>query len=312
MPSSPLIAGIDIGGTLTRVALARAHDPVRILARCSQGTPRPGTKPVLDRIAEMVADCVQQLRVEADIHAVGCAAPGMTDSTSGVVLEAANLPGWVHVPLQEMLEGRLQAPARVGNDVNLAALAEATCGAGQGCDSIIFMTVSTGVAAGIVINSELIHGAHYCAGEIGNIIPEPTFLERDWRPSGCLESLAGGAGLAAQWQQMHDEKVSAEEIFAAAKQNLPEAQGLVGRAEQYLCQAAVALGSIIDPRRLVLGGSIGLNHTPLTFQIQAALNKALPFPPEVVPAALGADAPLIGALLMAKRLSTPELPQRYQ
>ncbi len=228
----------------------------------------------------------------------------MTDEQRGIVLDAANLPGWVEVPLADLLQSRLKVPVRVGNDVNAAAIAEATCGAGLGCRSLVYMTISTGVSAGVVIGGQLIEGAHHSAGEIGNIIPDPVHLDRDWKPNGCLERTAAGMGLAEQWTAITGSSADAEQVFEAASRGNPDAERLVRRAEDYLAQAAVAIGSIIDPDRLILGGSIGLSQKRVTDRIQTVLRSALPCPPMVVTAALEHDAPLIGALLMAAGASS--------
>ena len=302
MPS-PLIAGVDIGGTNTRVALAQLQAPSHILARRTSPTPKPGVEPLVALVTRAVSSCLSAAS-QGRLCAVGCAVPGMTDAQRGIVLDAANLPGWVEVPLANLLEVRLKVPVRVGNDVNAAAIAEATYGAGLGCHSLVYMTISTGVSAGIVIGGQLIEGAHHSAGEIGNIIPDPVHLDRHWKPNGCLERTAAGMGLAEQWATITGGRVDAELVFAAAGRGNSNAERLVRRAEDYLAQAAVAIGSIVDPDRLILGGSIGLNQERVTDRIQTVLRRVLPFPPLVVPAALEHDAPLIGALLMAADASS--------
>ncbi len=225
----------------------------------------------------------------------------MTDVQRGVVLDAANLPGWVQVPLSALLSAQFAVPASIENDVNAAALAEAACGAGTACHSAVYMTISTGVAAGIVVGGELVRGAHYCAGEIGNIIPDPAHLDRDWRPNGCLERTAAGMGLAESWRRLRGSNATAEQVFAAARRGDTTAGYLVQQAENYLAQAAVAVCSVVDPERLIVGGSIGLNQGRVLSRIRAVLHSTLPCPPVVVPAALSHGAPLMGALLMAAR-----------
>ena len=298
----PLIAGIDVGGTNTRVALASPSAPGRILVRRQAPTPGPGVQPVLALLERTLLSCLREVG-PGMLQAIGCAVPGMTDQRQGIVLEAANLPGWDNIPLAHMLAQQLGVAAQVENDVNAAALAEATCGAGTGCRLVVFMTVSTGVAAGIVVDGQLLRGAHHSAGEIANIIPDPAHLERSWRPNGCLESTAAGMGLAAEWAAATGTTLDAKEIFAAAAAGHADALRLVRRAADYLAQAAVAIGSIIDPERLIVGGSIGLSQARVFDRIRSAVRSALPFPPRVVRAALRHDAPLIGMLLAAARIA---------
>ena len=218
----------------------------------------------------------------------------------GVVLEAANLPDWINVPLSSLIEVRLNVRCAAINDVNAAALAEYSTGAGQGSSVVVYLTVSTGVAAGIVVNGTVLEGAHHCAGELGNLVPEPAFLGGDHRPNGCLEQTAAGMGLARVWEERTGTAATAEEIFDAAKQGNPTAVWLTQRAADYLAQAAIALGSILDPDCLIVGGSIGMHQPMIRAHMQAAMERALPCPPRIDVPALGHDAPLIGALLVAR------------
>ncbi|MDE2828465.1 MAG: ROK family protein, partial [Bacteroidota bacterium] len=171
---------------------------------------------------------------------IGCVAPGMTDTQSGVVLEAANLDNWINVPLVAELEGRFQAPVAIENDVNAAAIAEARLSVPTEMSPVVYVTLSTGVAAGIVIDGKILRGANYCAGEIGNMIPSPEFIGPDWRPSGCLEQLAGGIGLAAQWAKIQGtlaSTTSALEVFQAADAGNVKAAALINKATDYMAQA---------------------------------------------------------------------------
>ena len=305
IPASPLIAGIDIGGTNTRCAVALREAPEHILHRTSTPTPGPGVALVLDVIAQEVALCCREAGVAPErVSAAGCAAPGMTNSARGVVVDAANLIGWTNAPLGRLLGNRLGVPVTIANDVNAAALAEATHGAGSHCGSIVYMTISTGVAAGIVIDGRLVHGAHHSAGEIGCFVPDPMHLDRDWKPNGCLEMTSAGIGLGTAWAALRGGLAEADravEVFEAARHGDADALALIQRAADYLAQAAVAIGCIIDPDRIVLGGSIARHSEEIAGRIEEVLHGSLPFPPDVVHASLGGDAPLVGALMLAAR-----------
>ena len=123
IPSPTLVAGIDIGGTNVRCALAQADAPGAILVRRSTRTPlEGGVEPVLDVIVGLMRECLHEAgRGAEEVAAVGCAVPGITDARQGVVIEVANLPGWKDVPLAALLEQRFGVPALVANDVNAAA-----------------------------------------------------------------------------------------------------------------------------------------------------------------------------------------------
>ncbi|MXZ05627.1 MAG: ROK family protein [Rhodothermaceae bacterium] len=297
------IAGIDIGGTRTRCALARRGKPHEIYRKTSVATPQQGPDAVLDIVEDIICD---KLGAEEPICAVGCVAPGFTDTQSGVVIEAANLNNWMNVPLVAELERRLQAPVLVENDVNAAALAETRLSVSTEMSSVVYVTLSTGVAAGIVIDGKILRGANYCAGEIGNMIPSPQYLDQDWQPGGCLEQLAGGIGLAAQWattQGIPSNTTSALEVFQAADAGDVKAAELINKATDYFAQAIVALVSVLDPEIVILGGSIGLARPEIAGRVRQTLARSVPHVPSVLPSCLGDDAPLLGSLILAEACS---------
>lgn len=296
-----LLAGIDIGGTRTRSALASADAPASILARRERMTPRAGVEPVLEAVTKDIAACRAELG-EGNLVAAGCTAPGMTDPERGLVLEAANLPGWDAVPLRSLLRDRLGVQVAVENDVNAAAIAESAYGHAAASRSAVYVTVSTGIAAGIIADGKLLRGSHYSAGELGSLVPEPRHLDRDWRPNGCLESLAAGVGLARAWKSAGD-KSGARHVFESAAAGNEEAAALVRRTCDYLAQALIAVACVIDPEILILGGSIALNQPSLAKGLRRRLQRALPFPPALAYARFGEDNPLVGALAMAAALT---------
>ena len=293
------IAGIDIGGTRTRCALARKDKPHEVYRKSSVATPQQGPSVVLDVVEDMIRD---GLGVNEPLCAVGCVAPGMTDTQSGVVLEAANLNNWINVPLVAELERRFKVPAAIENDVNAAALAETRLSTSSEKSPVVYVTLSTGVAAGIVIDGKILRGANYCSGEIGSIIPAPEYLNQDWQPGGCLEQLAGGVGLADQWAKMQGTSsttTSALEVFQAADAGNVKAVALINKATDYLAQAIVALVCVLDPEIVILGGSIGLARPSIAERMRQVLAESVPHAPPIQPSYLGEDAPLLGSLVLA-------------
>ncbi|MDE2827117.1 MAG: ROK family protein [Bacteroidota bacterium] len=294
------IAGIDIGGTRTRCALARRDKPHEVYLKTSVATPQEGPDAVLDVVEGIIRE---KLGPEESLCGIGCVAPGMTDTQSGVVLAAANLDNWINVPLVAELEERFQAPVAIENDVNAAAIAEARLSVSAEMSPVVYVTLSTGVAAGIVINGKILQGANYCAGEIGNMIPSPEFIGPDWRPGGCLEQLAGGIGLAAQWAKTQGtlaSTTSALEVFQAADAGNVKAAALINKATDYMAQAIVALVCVLDPEIVILGGSIGLARPEIAERVRQTLAKLVPHVPSVLPSCLGEDAPLLGSLILAE------------
>lgn len=297
------IIGIDIGGTNTRCALARKDRPDHILQHRSLPTPRGSLAQFLDAIGDCIGDCMAAEGIRDDsLQAIGCCVCGITDNGRGLVVDAHNIEGWTDVPIGQLLGDRFDAYAVVENDVNAAALAESQLGGGRACHSVVFLTISTGVAAGIVIGGELLRGAHHAAGELGFFLPDPRLIDQDWKPSGCLETTSAGVGLAQAWAALRggsSQPDRAVEVFVAAQDGHRDAQRLITRAADYLAQAAVAIGNLIDPDCIVLGGSIAQHQPVILDRMREVTARTLPFPPDIVHATLSDNAPLVGMLLLA-------------
>lgn len=294
-----LIAGIDIGGTRTRCAVAHKGNPQEICYRASAATPQQGPEAVLDVAVGLIRD---GLEGDDQLSAVGCVAPGMTDPEAGIVLEAANLNGWINVPLRFILESKIGTPTVIENDVNAAAVAEAALSTSPIGSPMVYMTVSTGIATGILIDGKVLRGANHSAGEIGKMIPSPEYLGQSWQPGGCLECLAGGVGLATQWARIQSgpsDSTRTVEVYQAADAGNAEAKELVTTATNYIAQSTVGLASVLDPAIIILSGSIGLARPEIIKQMRQELANAIPYPPCVRLSALGGDAPLLGSLVLA-------------
>lgn len=299
----PLIAGVDIGGTNVRCAVARAEEPTRFLAWRTAETPvADGPEAIADFIAAEVAACAREIGAgSGELGALGVATAGVIDAPAGRVVLASNL-GWRDVPLARLLADRTGLETAIENDVKAAALAEYHHGAGLERSPLVYLTISTGVAAGIVVDGRVLRGRHHAAGELGRFVPDRSHLGADWEPNGCLELTSAGVGLARAWAERrngHEKAVTAADVFAAARAGDADAEMLVARAADYLALSAVAIGTVLDPAVLVLGGSIAQHEPRFAERIREVAAEALLFPPEVTLASLGADAPLIGALTLA-------------
>lgn len=300
------VAGIDVGGTNVRCAIALTDEPESLLVHRIAPTPlEGGPEAFLDHVHREITECARELGLpENEPAAVGCSTPGIVEAGTGIVRLASNLY-WKDLPLADLLEARFGVRAVVENDVRAAAVAEQRHGAGHGTSTLVFFTVSTGVSAGIIADGNLLRGSHNAAGELAYLIPEPQYLDEDWGPNGCLESNAGGVGIARLWANGNGgpaDPTLATEVFRLAREGNERAKRLVDRAADYLAQAAVAIGTLIDPEKIVLGGSIAMNEPRIVERIRNVTSRTLPCPPDVVLASLGGDAPLIGALTLAASL----------
>ena len=268
---------------------------------------------------QTMIDLARQLLSGEQPAAIGVSFGGPVDATTGTVRLSHHVPGWENVPLGNLLEAEFGAPAKVDNDANVAALGEHRFGAGQGYHSLLYITVSTGVGGGWILNGKLWHGADGMAGEIGHTVVDPQGPLCLCGKRGCVERLASGPYMAENARlrliaqpergQVLRELVSGD-LQAITGQILSQAavQG-DELAQEVLDQGARALGvgignaaNLINPQRFVLGGGVTKAGERFWEVVRrAARQTALPevrF--EVIPAALGDDAPLWGAVALAE------------
>jgi glucokinase len=289
------IAAIDLGPTRTRLAVADlrgemlAHDVVATPARLSP-------EKLLARLAEALRTVMQDAHLPPDrLMAVGAGAPGAVAWDTGVVTFAPNLGGWTHVPMREVLERELGVPVIVENDVNLAILGERWKGAAQGHHTCAYITVGTGIGAGIIVDGVLHRGHHFIAGEIAFMCMGPQFV--DTRPHRCLESLASLKALAEDARTQRDPANFVDDALRAnGDQRLRKA---VEDAAVLIGIAVANLSVVVDPSLVVLAGALMAEGLPVVPEVQRIVGQVVPAPPQIVLSALGKEAPLWGCLLMA-------------
>lgn len=312
-----LIVGIDLGGTQIRALL---YDPEQgIIGRAAQLThAAEGLDAVVERINETTRQAVGDAPWER-IRGIGVGVPGPTDARRGVIVKGPNLPGWVNVPLRDMLTDVFGKPIALGNDANLAALGEQRFGAGQGFEDLIYITVSTGIGGGIISDGHLLLGANGLAGEVGHQTILPNGPLCGCGNHGCLEAVASGTAIGREGREMaatprgtailaaaggEIDRVDARAVGQAAESGDPAALEIVHQAATYLGIGLANLCNILNPRTLVLGG--GVTHLgDLLFDTvrQTVAQRAMPGVRDVliVPAALGGDVVLYGAVALVDR-----------
>lgn len=256
--------------------------------------------------------------------AVGVSFGGPVDATNGIVRLSYHVPGWENIPLRQILEAEFDAPVNVDNDANVAALGEHRFGAGKGYDSLLYITVSTGVGGGWILNDGIWHGAESMAGEIGHTVVEPAGPVCSCGKQGCLERLASGqyiAQRAREWLETQPsqglalrslagddlEAVTAEFVSQAAAQGDHLAWEALEIAARALGIAIGNAANLINPQRFILGGGVTKAGERFWEMIRrVARETAMPeVHVDVVPAALGDDAPLWGAAVLAEGCLLP-------
>ena len=246
-----------------------------------------------------------------ELLAVGCAAPGPLDHRTGLVHEAPNLVGFVEFPLAVRLSDALDGlTVFVDRDTAMAAIAEGSVGAASGEGDFIYITVSTGLGGTIVSGGRMLRGATNTAGEIGHW---PVAFQLDTSRDagadlprcgcgsfGCAESFAAGRNMADAYGV-----TDTAEVFAAAARGDDRATTIVTRAERALANLAVGLVNVLNPALIVVGGSIADKQPahvldPMRRAIAERAFRAPAAAVRVVPAALGGDVGMLGAVFAAR------------
>jgi len=288
-----MIAGIDLGGTQVRVAVARSDG--RIVATSRNRTDALRTP---RRVVEWAAEQITHLADGEAVRGVGIGAPGPTDPARGVLVNPPNLRGWRNVPLAPMLREVLGCPAHLENDANLAGLGEHRHGAGRGTSTMVYITWSTGVGAGLILDGRLFSGAHGTAGEVGHMILDPKGPLDGCGQRGCVEAYCGGGALARETGE------SAEALFDEAEAGDTEAEARVREAATQMGYALINIANLFDPEMVVMGGGV----TRSWRQVAPVMEQVLRSSPFVKPsrrprlrrAQLGDRAGQVGAVEWAR------------
>ncbi len=313
-PRQTVIA-VDLGGTNIRAALCNRQGS--ILKRHKQLTlADEGPQAVINRIVESIRRVMPDTD-PASVKAVAVASPGPLDPFTGVVMYAPNLSGWIDIPLRAILQERLQLPVAIGNDANLAALGEQRYGAGRGMKDMVYVTISTGIGGGVILNNQMVLGMRGLAAEIGHTTLD---IHAGWTHAGVpgsFEGYASGTGIARLAQHKlregrpslmvelaggHIDAVTAREVSEAAQHNDPLALEIVAEVARIIGLGFVNLLHLYDPAIIVVGGSVSLMGDMLFEPVRQTVQQYA-MPPyrnrPIVRAALGDDCGLLGAAALA-------------
>jgi glucokinase len=306
------VVGIDIGGTLLRIAIADLNGAVkgRWAHALKSNEKEPGT--VCSIIDTALTHLLAEIGVSRDrLIAAAVGTPGITDSGRGLVVAAPNLKGWINVPLRKLLQRYLKLPIAIENDVNLAAAGEHWRGATTEEPNFVFIAIGTGVGAGIFIDGRLHRGATWSAGEIGYLqvsgtVDSTIAIHR----TGQLEDSISGTSIEQAWRKQHDgPPMRATEVLEAAGAGNPVAQKILENMSLILSHAISNIALILNPSVVVIGGGVGSNSN-LFESTSRLIEKNEIARPRLIQSALGADAQLFGAIFSALELAEDELVRR--
>jgi len=319
------ILAIDLGGTQIRAAHV-SPDLTVSCRRAVETRDEEGVEAVIDRICA-VAGAVRGEAQRAGLDdpvGVGISSPGPLDPWRGVVLATPNLVGWSGVPITERVEAALGLPAFLERDTNVAVMAEWRHGAARGANDAVYVTVSTGIGGGIVVNGRPLIGKDGTAGEIGHLTIELDGpLCGDGMP-GHVEAIGSGKAIAREGRALLERgeapglaalaptiaDVDAELVARAADEGDAACQALLSRAWVAIGAMCAGLVNVLNPEVIVLGGSIALHRPELLDAVRAEIDKrAFPIPARRVRIALAQladDVSLVGLLsIVNDRMTDP-------
>lgn len=271
---------IDLGGT--KVAAAVVLPDGRVAGRLEEPTSQEGPAACVEQMARLARDAARAAGVAPGACAgVAVACPGPVDARAGVVHHPPNLRGWGDEPLRERMAAALGMPARIANDADCAALGEWAFGAGRGCRHLLYVTVSTGVGGGLVLDGRLWTGTG-SAGEIGHMPVDPDGPACGCGRRGCLEALASGPAIARRYAALAglDAVPAAVAVFAAARAGDVRARQAIEEAGTALGRALGGVVNLLGPERIVIGGGVGAGGADLLLPpLERALDAtAFPLP----------------------------------
>lgn len=337
----PFVVGVDLGGTQIRTAVlhgATLESRIGLLT---------GEDPTPDRIIPRILQSIQQALDEAEttldhIAGIGIGVPGPLNSRTGVVFAPPNLPGWNEVPLRDIFEEHFNLPIFVENDANAAALGEYMFGAGRGSNDMVYLTISTGIGGGVVIDGKILQGTSGTAAELGH-------MTIDWHGErcncgniGCLESITSGTAIAHRANKMialgqgralldfallHQKQeeipisnshlsalhVTAHTVAQAAQAGIPLACEIIATAAEALGVGLVNIIHIFNPELIILGGGVSqMGSLLLEPAMRIVEKRTMRFPRDavrIVMAELGADVGLVGAGALVHSSRHDRLPE---
>jgi glucokinase len=313
--------GVDVGGTKTAVILSAR--PPESLGRIEFATlPEQGPERALRLIVESARSLLSQ-HGKHSIAGVGVSCGSPLDRVQGIIHAPPNLSTWVDVPIRKLLEEAFHADCRVENDANAGAVAEHRFGAGVGVEHMVFLTLGTGLGAGIIAAGSLYLGANGDAGEIGHVRLSPTG-PIGYHKAGSIEGWASGGGIAQlavgmlaqaerrgrtsilHSQLVSDRRLTARDVGRAAQAGDAVALSILRRSGERLGQTLAMLMDVLNPQRIVLGGlAWRLGESLLGPMRRVIEREALPQTLracEIVPAALGEQIGDVAALCVAMGL----------
>ncbi len=311
MTIQKMYIAVDVGGTQMRAALYPEEGIVPIKKQII--STHAGNEKPEDRLIDLLGQIWPQ---EGKVERIGIAVPGPVDPKNGRVYMAANVKGWMDIDLGRMVESAFKTSVILGNDANLAALGEWKYGAGIGHHDLIYLTISTGIGGGFIVDDRLLVGPQGIAGEVGHITVLPDGPLCGCGKKGHLESMSSGTGIANYVERellggrpsilsLTPQKPNSRVIAEAALKGDALALEAYETAGVFLGRAISDLLHIFNPTIIVLGGGVTNAGDLLMVPVRRTISESVMSPAytrilEIKFAKLGDQAGLVGSLALAR------------
>lgn len=264
--------GIDLGGTNVRVAkVSEKGDIIQMIKESTEID--QGVDHVMNKIIHMI----EGIDDYQSVKGIGMGVPGPVETKTGTMLLASNLPGFEGYCIKDPIEKYFNIPTFVDNDANVAGLGEATQGAGIGCETCYYVTISTGIGGALIHNGQVISGKHGHAGEIGNLIIDRNREKlANQLNKGAIENEASGTAITRKGKVLFGDSIEhAGHVFNLARQGNPQALELVDNMAYDLSVMFSLIGHVVDPDMFIIGGGVMTKARDVFFDKMVAYYKTL-------------------------------------
>ncbi len=310
--NSDLVIAADIGGTNIRVALVdlsgKILDKTKVEYKPSLG---------IEKAGNLISEMIIKISKTESIRGMGYSSAGPLDQITGKYINPPNLTGWHDKSLIPFIERNLGIVSKVGHDATLAALAETKFGEFTGSKDIVYLTVSTGVGAGMISNGNMIQGHNWFAGEVGHIIINPNGHRCSLGCPGCLEGNVSGTAIASIAKQRlkkykstilndySDNEINSKLVFDSARRGDLLCKEILFDVIENLGRGLASLLAVLNPEIIILGGSVAeaINNNYSDVLIKSVSKYCIEFYKESPPirmTKLGENASILGASIIAQ------------